>query len=160
MKDRTSDSTYKQLLAATKYEDFVKQTYEALIAQHIGTVYPKKTYTGKKTGHNHEIDVSIELHIAGLTILILVECKYYKNKVEISDILEFAQRIDDISANKGVLVSTVGFQPGAIKVADGYGIALVTTAPQWAVVHGITPSPSWVSGITLELLNDLSYPMY
>jgi len=33
-------------------------------------------------------------------------------RVEISDLLEFAQRIDDIGASKGVVVSTIGFQKG------------------------------------------------
>jgi hypothetical protein len=161
MKDKAAENTYERLLAATRYEDFVKATYEVLIDQNIGIVHPKKLYVGKKTGHKHEIDVSIELQVAGLSILILIECKHYKNKVEISDVLELAQRIDDVGAHKGVLVSTIGFQPGALKVAEGYGIALVTTAPMWSVVSGLTPRSgrSTVVGITLQLLNDSSYSM-
>jgi len=105
-------------------------------------------------------------------MLILVECKHYKDKVEISDLLEFAQRIDDIGAHKGVVVSTVGFQEGAIKVADAHGIALVTTAPVWqTILYDLSPrgeplaftfgrtyvggkhSPGRFAGVTITLLN-------
>lgn len=121
----------KGTLSSLDYEGFVRETYDALVSKNLGQVLASKRYRGKRSGHNHQIDVSIELEVAGLAILILVECKYYKRAVEVSDILEFAQRIDDIGAHKGVLVSTVGFQKGAIKIASGHGIALVQTEPAW-----------------------------
>jgi len=135
-------------LDSMEYEEFVKTTYEALLSQHMGSVYLKKTYPGRRTGHRHEIDVSIELTLADLAILILVECKYYRNKVGISDLLEFAQRIDDISAHKGVLVTTVGFQEGAIRVASAHRIALVKTVPQW---HTVMPSVLPIRDTSLEV---------
>jgi hypothetical protein len=118
-------------LDSLQYEEFVRKTYEALISHRMGKVYSKKLYTGQRTGHQHEIDVSIELEIADLSILILVECKHYRNKVDISDLLEFAQRIDDIGAHKGVMVTTIGYREGALKVARAHRIALVTTVPKW-----------------------------
>jgi hypothetical protein len=117
-----------------QYEEFVRKTYDTLISHRIGKVYSKKLYTGKRTGHEHEIDVSIELEIVDLLILILVECKHYQSKVDISDVLEFAQRIDDIGAHKGVMVTTIGYQEGALKVAHAHGIALVSTIPYWRMV--------------------------
>jgi ribosomal protein L40E len=80
------------------------------------------------------IDIVIETQLAGLNILILVECKYYKRRVEIADVLEFAERLDDVGAQKGAIVTTVGFQDGATKVARGRGIALIVTEPVWQVI--------------------------
>src|ERR1041385_4098360 len=63
--------------------------------------------------------------IAGTKVLILGECKCYARKIEVGDILEFAARLDDIAAHKGIMFSTIGFQEGAIKVAKSRRIALV-----------------------------------
>lgn len=87
-------------------------------------LFRDKRYRGK-SGHSHQIDVSAELVIAGTKVIILVECKHYSRKVGIDDIMEFATRISDVGAHKGVVVTTRGFQKGAIKLAQSKGIALV-----------------------------------
>jgi restriction system protein len=53
-----------------------------------------------------------------------VECKCYAHKVSVDDIEEFHSKIDDIGAHKGIMVTTVGYQEGAVKTARGRGIAL------------------------------------
>lgn len=123
--------------AAGQYEEFVKVTYENLLEQRLGRVFLRKLYTGK-SAHKHEIDVSIELSIAGLEILILIECKHYKRKVGIENVLTLAQRMEDIGAHKGVIVTTTGFQPGAEKIASAHKIALVTTVPVWRILMHAT----------------------
>jgi hypothetical protein len=45
--------------------------------------------------------------------------------VSIDDVLVLAKRLDDIGANKGIIVSTIGFQEGARKIAEASGISLV-----------------------------------
>jgi hypothetical protein len=114
--------------SSTKYERLVKDLLEAKLMKDCPgsdlKVYHNKKYTGK-SGHEHQIDVSAELKVAGVRILILVECKFYSHPVGIDDILEFAARIDDIAAHKGVLVTTIGFQDGAEKIAKSKGIALI-----------------------------------
>ena len=152
-----SQKPYERWRASLTYEEFVKNTYEALVDQKIGVVEGSRKYLGKKSGHAHQIDVSIEFNIADLSLLILFECKHYKNRVAIGDILEFAQRIDDIGAQKGVVVTTVGFQEGAVKVADGYGIALVITAPVWQIIHHCVNEKSEVAGVYLGGLEVSSY---
>jgi hypothetical protein len=61
-----------------------------------------------------------------------VECKHYKKKVPVDDVEEFHSKIDDIGAHKGIVITTVGFQVGAIKTAKARGIALalLTTEAQ------------------------------
>ena len=82
-----------------------------------------------KSGHEHQIDVSAELQLAGLKLLILAECKKYCKKVSIDDVLTFAKRMEDVSAQKGIMVTTVGFQKGAEVFAKASGISLVKKVP-------------------------------
>lgn len=149
-------STYRRLMDAQKYEDFVKTTYEALLAGHVGKIHLRRQFEGKRSGHLHEIDVAIETRVAGLDILIVVECKHYNTTVKVGDVLTFVTRIDDIGAHKGVMVSTKGFQKGAIKVARPHGIALVLTEPVWQTImpskgrngsiHAFTPGGLHIGG--------------
>ncbi len=89
------------------------------------------------SGFRHQIDVSIE--IPGEK-LVLIECKCYKSKVTLSDILVLIARIDDISKKKRIDVSgnfftTVGYTEPARKVGSYYKIDLNTAkdAKQFAV---------------------------
>src|SRR3712207_7958108 len=45
--------------------------------------------------------------------LTIVECKRYARRVGIRDVEAFITKIQDVQANKGVMVSTVGFDEGA-----------------------------------------------
>lgn len=58
---------------ALEYEKYVFSVFQSLIYGGIGSVFMRKHYLGKRTGHNHEIDVSIEAKLARLELLILVE---------------------------------------------------------------------------------------
>lgn len=106
----------------------VEKLFSTEIAKHIDLasfmIFHDKKYLGK-SGHEHQIDVSAELNIGGVRILILVECKRYANKVGIDDVMEFATRLEDIGAHKGIVCTTEGFQRGAIKIAKSKGITLV-----------------------------------
>jgi hypothetical protein len=82
-----------------------------------------------KSGHTHQIDIVAEMLVAGVQIIILVECKYYSRRVATNDVLEFAARIDDVSAHKGIIVTSRGFQRGAALLAKAKGIALVRVVP-------------------------------
>ena len=98
-------------------------------------VFHNRKYKGQ-SGHEHQIDVSAELTLAGCQILILVECKNYKAAIGIDDLLEFAARLRDIGAHKGIVVTTVGYQEGAKKIAEANGIALVLESPGLGFVGG------------------------
>jgi Restriction endonuclease len=121
---------YLAVLTAVEYERVVERLLQ-LAVNRAGyddlQTYRLRKYPGK-SGHEHTIDVSFELVIAGLRFLILVECKRYKRRVGIDDLMEFAYRVRDIGANKGVLVTTHGFQDGAIDVAKSEGIGLLIAA--------------------------------
>jgi len=114
-----------QLKSAWNYELLVKKTYEDLLRDDAIEVYHRKRYVGKRTGQPYEIDLSFSFRKGGVDFLVLIECKYYGAKVRVNDVTEFAYKIGDIGAQKGILFSTVGFQRGALKVAKGSSIASV-----------------------------------
>lgn len=127
------------------YEDFVARSFEALQLTGIGKLTQHRHFRGK-SGHNHQIDIAIEITIAGLDLLVLVECKCYRRSVEVSDVLEFVTRLQDIGAHKGAMVTTVGFQEGAVLLAKAHRIALLITAPKKEIKVAIGASANLIVG--------------
>lgn len=145
------------------YERFVKTLYERYLLSAPGAskeyqLHHRKNYRGLKTGNLHEIDLSFETTIGGMKILVLIECKYYSRRVGKGIVEELHSKMDDIGAHKSAIVTTVGFQKGALKAAKAYGIALVIATvqkgwlerpdqgemfePQWRFLnHGYIPVP-------------------
>ncbi len=92
------------------------------------------------SGFKHQIDVSIEIPKEKF---ILVECKRYKSKVTLPDMLILIARIDDIRKKKkinvsGIFFTTVGYTKPARKVGSYYNIELNTAKDikQFAVQVG------------------------
>ena len=103
------------------YEQFTQRVILELVGV---TVYHKKIYIGIRSQREIIIDVSFNYSVAGSDLLFLVECKCYNHAVPVDDVEEFHSKIDDIGAHKGIMVTTVGYQSGAIKTARGRGIGL------------------------------------
>src|SRR4051812_3236420 len=100
-------------LDSLEYERFVERSLAALQLTGIGRLSSNSHLLGK-SGHRHQIDILIELTIVGIRLLVLIECKSYKRPVEVADVLELIGRLDDIGAHKGVMVTTIGYQQGAV----------------------------------------------
>ena len=105
------------------YEQFTQQVINELVGV-VTVVHHKKVYTGRVSKRDIVVDVSFNYSVAGSDILILVECKNYNHKVPVDDVEEFHSKIDDIGAHKGIMLTTMGFQSGAVKTAKGRGIGL------------------------------------
>lgn len=108
--------------ASEDYESFVQRVVGSLVGV---DVFHGKEYEGRITGRKIKVDVSFVLDIAGgANLLVIVECKHYSHRVPVDDVEEFHSKLDDIGAQKGILITTVGFQEGAVKAARGRRIAL------------------------------------
>jgi len=111
-----------------RYELMVKAILDAEVAKGFPLesvlVEHNRLLLGK-SGHQHQIDVVIRVRVLGVQIIVLVECKDYEHKVGVDEVSEFAYRISDIGAHKGIFVTNTGFQRGAVSVAKAEGIALV-----------------------------------
>ncbi|MBH8561996.1 restriction endonuclease [Nostoc sp. CENA67] len=86
-------------------------------------IKPKKKLPGKKTKTKWEVDAygyDIDNH------LVLIECKHYETRYVVQNtIAAFAYIIKDVEAQRGIVVTTLGLQSGAIKVAKTENIGLL-----------------------------------
>lgn len=80
----------------------------------------------KKCSHGtYQIDGYIEYQVLGVKIKVLIECKMYKSKIERKVVTELYSKLQSLGANKGIIMSTSGFQSGAQEFALAHGIALI-----------------------------------
>lgn len=77
------------------------------------------------TDGDYQIDVYAEFTAMGAKFKVLCECKQYKNSVSREKVAVLHQKLQSLGAQKGILLSTSGFQSGAIKYAKEHGIALI-----------------------------------
>lgn len=73
----------------------------------------------------YQIDGYLEYQVLGVKIKVLIECKMYKKKIERKVVAELFSKIQSLGANKGIIMSTCGFQSGAQEFALAHGIALI-----------------------------------
>lgn len=73
----------------------------------------------------YQIDVYVKYKALGAEMKILAECKQYSRSVSRDKVEVLASRLRSLGAHKGILMSTAGFQSGAIEFAEKHGIALV-----------------------------------
>lgn len=95
---------------------------------------------GEATGH--QIDVLWEFRAAESAHRILFECRHYGSTIKQKDILALKGVVDDLTSDgatttTGVMVTLTGYQSGAKRVAETYGlIVLELRAPNDADVAG------------------------
>jgi hypothetical protein len=115
------------MIEPERYENLVKELLTKAIASEFlaGKVLHGRKIRGRRSGYDHQVDLSLEVDLAGTRLLVIVECKALTRPVSVDDALEFASRIDDIGAHKGIMVSSSGFTAGAVTLAESRGIALI-----------------------------------
>jgi Restriction endonuclease len=88
------------------------------------TVIRDHKVTGVRSGTTRQIDVWVTGEVAGREIKLAIECKFYKAKVDIKTVDSFIGFLEDVGADKGVLITTTGFTSGAEKRAKAARIDL------------------------------------
>jgi len=76
--------------------------------------------------NGRQFDVSIRFKFGNFYYLTVIECKEYKSKIPVEKVEAFITKSNAAKANKAVMVSSSGFQKGAIAVANNNGIELFT----------------------------------
>ncbi|MFZ2630728.1 MAG: restriction endonuclease [Desulfosalsimonadaceae bacterium] len=75
----------------------------------------------------HEIDVYASFTRSGIKCTWIVECKLWKTKVPKEKVMALKSIVDDIGADRGIIVSEVGFQSGTLNAVRDSNITLVTS---------------------------------
>ena len=119
-------------LSGDEYEQLVKELIDPLRADNdlaklelIG--YGKKNKIEGASGHKHQIDIAYR--DPSNQGLMLIECKGWESKIEVGQVLEFHGRVQDIQEKEkvkteGVMITTIGYQPGAKRSGDHLEIKL------------------------------------
>ena len=76
----------------------------------------------------HNVDVVVRSRRAGLEQLWVVECKRHRRRVEKLHVAALAEIVRDVGADRGILLSEVGFQAGAIQMASQSNTTLTSLA--------------------------------
>ncbi len=111
----------------TSYEQFVQEIMQAMLTAQNGStikVEHKKKIQGRTPGVEHEIDVYWEFRLGGITHKVAIECKNWNQAVDIGIVREMIGTTTDVPGLRGIIVSQVGFQSGAIGFAQANNIGL------------------------------------
>ncbi len=132
------------------FELLVEKIYKELEPNAVVTQDDK--IEGYESKIKRQIDVSIRDKIAGVNILIIVQAKDYKDKVDVNEVGNFATVIKDVKASKGVMICNMGFTKGAQGMAESYGIDLFSAhdvnLPRWKIDYNM---PVLVRQIKLKI---------
>ena len=104
-----------------------------------------------------QIDIFAEFYALKTQFKVLVECKQYKNTVPRERIEILNSRLQSTGSQKGILMSTAGFQSGALQYAKEHGIALIQVFNTNELFHSYSSHENEKNDYNNMLLR---YPVY
>lgn len=111
-------------------ENFVKCVYEKLLElnDYKHAIVSTNVIIKGMSGSTNEFDIFYEYRHLNIDCRVVIECKDWKNKVEIKEIRDFSSKIQDIGFGNtlGIFISKSGFQSGCETFAKSQGIKLLT----------------------------------
>lgn len=84
-----------------------------------------KKIKGRYSQVDRQIDISIKKNVTFRTVFGAVDCKCYSKKVDVKDVDTFIGLLDDVKAEFGIIITTLGFTAAAKNRADASKIELV-----------------------------------
>jgi len=72
----------------------------------------------------HKIDVWVRFRKFGIETTWVVECKHWNTAVTKEKVLTLRSVVEDVGADRGILVSSAGFQSGAVRAASKTNVTL------------------------------------
>ena len=83
----------------------------------------------------YQIDLYATFTALSTEIKVICECKQHRKRVNREKVVILADKTKSLGAHKGILLSTSGFQSGAIQYAKEHGIALIQVYDQSCVKY-------------------------
>lgn len=84
----------------------------------------------------HKVDVFVTGRVHGLDLRWIIECKHWSSNVPKEKVLTLLAIVQDTGADKGILLSEVGFQSGAIRVSRNTNLLLTSLADLKEEIRG------------------------
>lgn len=88
------------------------------------TVLHNQYLPGRKSKRSRQIDVLVRDKVGQYDIQIIIDCKDHKSPADVKSVEEFYGLLDDVGAQKGVLVCPAGFTGTAKTRAESFQIDL------------------------------------
>lgn len=109
----------RNMNANIEYEKFTQEIYQELVNADVvkSTKVKHNIKILGKSGQKHQIDVYWEYEIAGVLHKVAVECKNYNKPIPISKVRDFYGVLSDLDNVSGIMVTKIGYQEGAKKLA-------------------------------------------
>jgi hypothetical protein len=107
-----------------RWEEYQYQA--ARLLQELGFSTRVNERLTEPNGAPHAIDVTARRTVAGVDVLWIVECKYWKRRVPIEKVLTLQSLVHNLGADHGLLMSESDFQSGAIRTASQKNITLTS----------------------------------
>ena len=90
-----------------RFEDLAASIQKALspreqVEQNVRT-------RGRDCGVERQIDIAVRTTVGQFDVFIAIDCKDYNTKVDVKDVEAFIGLVKDVAANKGALVSPLGY---------------------------------------------------
>lgn len=112
--------------SGSDFEDFVAYVYQSLLnINNYPCIVSKHVCINGLNGPSGEIDIYYEFEHLNLTYRVAIECKDWKNPVPADEVRSFSTKINNLNNVAGVMISTSGYQSGAIDFAKRSGIILM-----------------------------------
>lgn len=95
----------------------------------------------KTSDGEFQLDGYIEYELLNVKHKVIIECKKHARPIQRSVVMELKSKLESIGAQKGILMSTSGFQTGAIEYAKQHGIGLMQVIEKnlLTIQNSITP---------------------
>jgi|TARA_R100000027_G_scaffold64438_1_gene57924 hypothetical protein len=109
-----------------EYEKLTQEIYQAInSAEGVKNIEVKHNIKlAGKSGCNHQIDVYWEFEMMGEKHRVAIECKNYSKEVSVGRVRDFFGVLHDVGNVKGIFITKKGYQSGAVKFGEHYGISL------------------------------------
>lgn len=111
------------------YEVFVRDIVEALLKADGLTIKVEHDIQVQGISRSHQVDVYWEYTLGGVRHRVVINCKNYTSTVEVTHVETLAGVLNDMPGVRGVIVTTKGFQKGAVDYAKVHQIGLKVIRP-------------------------------
>lgn len=110
-----------------EFEEVVEEIYKRIADnERIKAKVEKNVLMLGNDGAGHEIDILYSYEYFGVNYKVAIECKNWKNPINVSELRDFVYKLEHIGNINGIFISAESeFQDGAEKVSVYNGIRLV-----------------------------------
>src|SRR5262245_24130452 len=68
---------------------------------------------GRQSKTYRQVDIAVRTRVGQFELFIAIDCKDYREKVDVKDVETFIGLVHDVGANQGALVTTKGYTAAA-----------------------------------------------